>query len=158
MHPTLKVPTNALGLIAILSCLLAIINIGSTTAFYAIISLSTLSMYISYIFPIVFFLIRKLEGRHPAYGPFRLGQWGIPINIFALAWAIFMIIWIPFPVTLPVTKDTMNYSAPVWIACFLFAIGDWFISGNKRFQVPAQVENDDQYDQDRNNEKTSDSQ
>lgn len=30
----------------------------------------------------------------------------------------------------------MNYAGPVWVACFLIAIGDWYISGHKRFQLP----------------------
>jgi choline transport protein len=140
VHPTLKIPTRALGLVSVLSCLLALINIGSTTAFFAVLSLSTLSLYISYMLPILFFLIRKLEGRHPVYGPFKLGKWGVPINLFALVFASYMVVFMSFPTFLPVTKSTMNYAAPVWIACLLFALGDWVVSGHKRFTVPANTE------------------
>jgi choline transport protein len=119
-----------------------LINIGSTTAFLAILSLATLALYISYLIPITFVLIRKLEGRPPNYGPFKLGRWGIPINIFSIAWGIFTIIWLPFPVSLPVTKDTMNYAAPVWGAGLAIALVDWFISGHKRFRIPAGVDTD----------------
>jgi choline transport protein len=138
----LKIPVNALGLVCALSCLLALINLGSTTAFLAILSLATLALYISYTIPILFVLLRKLEGRPPNYGPFRLGSWGIPINIFALVWCIFTIIWLPFPVSLPVTKTTMNYAAPVWGAGLIIALVDWFFSGHKRFRIPAGVDED----------------
>jgi choline transport protein len=90
----------------------------------------------------VFILIRKLEGRPPAYGPFKLGRWGIPINILAIIWSIFTIIWLPFPISLPVTKETMNYAAPVWAAGLFIALVDWFISGHKRFRIPAGVDAD----------------
>jgi choline transport protein len=92
--------------------------------------------------PISFILLRKLEKRPPVYGPFRLGRWGIAINVYALVWGLFTIIWLPFPVSLPVTKDTMNYAAPVWFAGLLVALGDWFISGHKRFRIPTGVDAD----------------
>ncbi|OCL10710.1 amino acid transporter [Glonium stellatum] len=136
VHPTLKIPTNALYLVAILCCLLALINIPSTTAFYAVISLATFSLYLSYIPPLVFLVIRKLEGKAPPRGPWNLGRWGLPINIFAICYAVFMVIWLTFPTTRPVTKDTMNYAAPVWITCFVLALADYFISGHKRFRLP----------------------
>jgi hypothetical protein len=90
--------------------------------------------------PIAFFMIRKLQNRHPNYGPFTLGRWGIPINIIALVWGIFIIVWLPFPTFLPVTKDTMNYAAPVWGGCLLVALIDWFINGHKRFDVSVETE------------------
>ncbi|OCK83721.1 amino acid transporter [Lepidopterella palustris CBS 459.81] len=136
VHPTLRIPLNALFLVASVSALLGLINIGSTAAFYAILSLSALGLYLSYIIPIIFVLIRKFEGKHPPYGPFSLGQWGIPINIFALCWGIFMIIWLPFPATQPVTGVSMNYAGPIMIFVLFLALVDWFISGHKRFQVP----------------------
>ncbi|KAF2428690.1 amino acid transporter, partial [Tothia fuscella] len=142
VHPTLKIPTRALGLISVLCAILALINIGSTTAFFAILSLSTLSLYISYMLPIFFVLLRKLEGRHPTYGPFSLGKWGVPINVLALVYGCYMIVFMSFPTLLPVTASTMNYAAPVWIACLLFALGDWFFGGHKRFKVPAGGEPD----------------
>jgi hypothetical protein len=67
---------------------------------------------------------------------------GIAVNIFALVWCVFMIIWLPFPTFLPVTKDTMNYAGPVWIICCMFAIGDYFWTGKNRFKVPEQVNED----------------
>jgi choline transport protein len=57
-------------------------------------------------------------------------------------WGIFIIIWLPFPGLLPVTKDTMNYAAPVWGACFLIAVIDWLITGHSRFNVPIEDEPD----------------
>jgi choline transport protein len=139
IHPTLKVPTRCLGLLTVLSCLLALINIGSVTAYNAILSLATLAQYISYWFPILFFLLRKLEGREPVYGPFKLGRWGIPINVFALTWCTFMIIWLPFPTFLPVTATNMNYAGPMWVGCCLLAIADYWVTGKNRFQIPKVV-------------------
>ena len=136
VHPRLKIPLRSLALVTILSCLLHIINIGSTTAFNAILSLTTLALYISYLVPISLILLRKLQGRLPAYGPFRLGRWGIPINLFAILYGLLIVIWLPFPPRLPVTASNMNYAGPVMLGVIIIALVDWTISGHKRFSVP----------------------
>ena len=137
IHPVLKIPVNAVILICVCCFLLSLINLGSTSAFYIVLSVSGIALYISYLVPITLILIRKLEGRHPAYGPWQLGRWGIPINLFAILYGLYVTIWLSFPVSLPVTAVGMNYAAPLWIATLMFALATWFFYGRKRFQVPA---------------------
>jgi amino acid transporter len=136
VHPTLKIPINSLLLVGAICCLLALINIGSSTAFNALISLPTIALYISYFIPIFFLVIRKLQNRHPVYGPFKLGRWGLPLNLFALVYIVYILTFLPFPTMLPVTAVNMNYAGPLVGAIILIALGDWFISGRKRFEVP----------------------
>lgn len=44
--------------------------------------------------------------------------------------------WIPWPIVLPVTAETMNYAGPVFLAVVVMALADWFIGGHKRFEIP----------------------
>ena len=120
----------------VVSALLGLINIGNTSAFNAILSLATVGLYLSYVIPLFFVLLRKLEGNPPEYGPYRLGRWSIPVNIAALAFGIFIVIFLPFPAMQPVTWANMNYAGPILIVVLLVALLDWSISGRKRFQVP----------------------
>lgn len=137
VHPSLKMPLNALILIGTCLVLLAIINIGSSTAFNAFISLPALALYISYFFPIFFLFIRRFTSSQPIpWGPFHLGFWGPIINLGAMCYIIFVLIWMPFPSFLPVDGLTMNYAGPIVGAVILGALVDWCISGRKRFQVP----------------------
>ncbi|OCK80086.1 amino acid transporter [Lepidopterella palustris CBS 459.81] len=136
VHPTLRMPTRALGLVAILCALIGLITVGSTAAFFAIISLGALGLYMSYLMPIFLFTLKKLQGEHPAYGPFSLGKLGIFINMYAVCWCIFVIIWLPFPSLLPVTAQNFNYAGPIMIGVLAIALVDWFVSGYRRFQVP----------------------
>jgi choline transport protein len=138
VHPTLRIPLNALGLVTIVVMLLNLITIGNTTAFFAILSLNTLALYISYIMPMVFFTLAKLRGDSIPFGPFRLGRFGLAINIFAIAYAIFIAIFLPFPPIVPVTAANMNYGGPVMAAVILFALLDWVISGRKRWKGPTE--------------------
>ena len=82
-------------------------------------------------------MIRKLQGRHPQYGPFKLGHWGIPINLVALLYILFVLSFLAIPPYKPVTKTNMNYAGPMVLAVILVALTDWFTSGRHRFQVPA---------------------
>lgn len=139
MHPKLQIPIPALLLVAFICALLALINIGSTVAFTALVSLPTVALYVSYFIPISLLVLRKLAGKHPKYGPFKLGRWGLPINLFSLAYIVFVLIWIPFPPGRPVTAQSMNYAGPLFLGVVFLALGDWFTTGKTRFKAPTGV-------------------
>lgn len=136
VNPKLQIPIQALGLTCGVVVVLSLINLGSTVALSAIISLNALAILFSYIPPIVLILIRKLSGEHPQYGPFHLGRWGIPINMFSLCFLVWGCFWMSFPVSYPVTAETMNWAGPIFVGVVLLALLDWFTSGEKRFVVP----------------------
>lgn len=136
VHPTLQIPIPALALTSIVCAVLALINIGSTVAFTALVSLPTVAIYISYFIPIFLLTLRKLQGQHPRYGPFTLGRWGLPINIFSLCYILYMLCWLPFPPERPVTTKNMNYAGPITLGVVVIALLDWVTTGRKRFTVP----------------------
>ena len=60
------------------------IAIGSTTAFFAFTSVTTIALYISYVIPT---LLLNTGGRARFVpGPFTLGKWSAPIGWIAIAW------------------------------------------------------------------------
>jgi choline transport protein len=139
VHPEFRMPINALCLVAICLLLLAIINIGSSTAFNAFISLPALALYISYFFPIFFLFLRRFVSKHHppvAWGPFKLGRVGPFVNIGAMAYIIFVLIWMPFPAVLPVNRWNMNYAGPIAGGVIIAAGIDWCINGRRRFSAP----------------------
>ncbi|KAF2849473.1 amino acid transporter [Plenodomus tracheiphilus IPT5] len=136
VHPKLKLPVNALLLVGTIVTLLSFIYIASATAFNALISLQAIGLHVSYFLPILFVLLRKLRGPPPPYGPFQMGVIGIPVNVFALIYLVFVVLWMPFPQVLPVTKDNMNYSGPIFGAVILGALSHWLVSARKTFKMP----------------------
>lgn len=116
--------------------MLSFVYLASAVAFNALISLAVLALDISYAIPIALLLIRKLEGAHPRYGPWKIGRFSIPVNVFALVFLIFSIIWVAFPPFYPITAETMNFAGPITIGIISLALLDWFTGGNKRFVVP----------------------
>lgn len=137
ISPTYRIPLRCLWLVSAVVLLLSLINIGSSAAFNAILSLSAIALYFSYLVPIVFLVIKRIRAPHEIqWGPFCLGKWGLPINIFSIIWAVYILIFLPFPPTLPVTAENMNYAAPVFIGVVLFAVVDWCFRGRFKWNGP----------------------
>lgn len=71
-------------------------------------------------------------------GEWNLGQYGMAVNVFAVIYTSYMLVFLPFPITLPVTGQNMNYALPIFAFVVFFAIGFWFIRGRKRWQGPVE--------------------
>ncbi len=133
-----KTPTRAMLLNYIVICLLSLINIGSTVAFNALLSLATISFYSSYALPILLFAIRRHSKTRPIqFGPWRMSRTlGEISNWVAIAFCTFLVLFLPFPPMLPVTAVNMNWASVVFIGVMGFAVVDWFVSGKGRFVGP----------------------
>jgi choline transport protein len=70
------------------------------------------------------------------YRPFKHGHYGITTNVLALAYLLYVVIWMPFPTMLPVTRSSMSYAGPLLGTVIVGALVDWTFSGHKRFKVP----------------------
>lgn len=57
-------------------------------------------------------MLRKIRHQPIEYDRFKLGNYGIPINV-ALMYLSYVVIWTPFPAILPVTGNNMNYAGPL---------------------------------------------
>jgi amino acid transporter len=123
-------------LVCVSCCLLSLINLGSAVAFNALIALPMLALYTSYLIPIVLLTMRQLTGKHPKYGPWRLGRYSVPVKLFSICYLLYVIVFLPFPTVRPVTSLTLNYAGPVMLGVVCVALLDWFTTGKKRFQVP----------------------
>ncbi|KIX94978.1 uncharacterized protein Z520_09288 [Fonsecaea multimorphosa CBS 102226] len=111
----LKVPVRMIVLVSVLQALLGFIYLGNTTAFNAVLSMAIIGMYLSYLLPIVYMVIYgRSKLSRDDYGPFKLGKAaGVLVNIVAIVWLIFAMIFSTFPNFQPVTAQNMNYSTVV---------------------------------------------
>jgi choline transport protein len=140
VDPTYHVPFRAIGLVSSTVVLLSLINIASTTALSAILALSTASISISYLIPIVLLVIKRLnvatDPEPIAFGPWTLGRWGMAINLYSIVFGTFVVIFVPFPTIIPVTALNMNYSGPVFLGLCILLTCDWMIRGKRRYTGP----------------------
>lgn len=132
-----RVPLRAVVLATIIASLLALLNIGSSTyiAFSAIISLSSLAVYLSYAVVLACVLYARLNGGFEP-GPWNLGRAGSTINLLGLIYTVYIMIWLPFPNYLPVTAANMNYCGPVFGLIVVGVASMWFIRGRRNWDGP----------------------
>lgn len=137
VSPRSRSPTNAVVLLFVCVSLLSLINIGSTTAFNALVSLTTLGYYFSYAIPTVLFAIRRYNKSDPiSFGPWTMGRFGLLVNLLAVAFCVFLVIFLPFPPYLPVTGTNMNYASPVFGAVMVLATLNYVLRARKKFTGP----------------------
>ena len=81
-------PMNAIAFAVVVAFLLGLPLIHSTVAFTAVVSISTIGLYISYAIPIFCRLTIGRRGFQP--GPFNLGLLSQPIGWTAVIWVLFI--------------------------------------------------------------------
>lgn len=53
-----------------------------------------------------------------------------------MVYLVYIIIFVAFPASRPVTSLSMNYAPPILIGFLVIAMVDWFARGRARFEVP----------------------
>ena len=136
IEPRTQLPLYSLGLSVTISYILALINIGSSIALNAIVSLVVAGLYTSYVVPITLILIKRVRGDPVRWGPWNMGRWGILVNIISIIYIILAVFFSFFPPTAVVTPATMNWSILVYGVVVLFSVGFWFGHGHKVYKGP----------------------
>lgn len=132
-----RVPSRAIVLVSVIVVLLSLLNIGSGSyiALSAIVSLSSLAIYLSYTVVLSVSLYARLNNSIE-FGVWHFGKAGTFINVFALIYTLYAIIWLPFPNYLPVTASNMNYSGPVFGVVLIGVVTLWFMRGKAKWDGP----------------------
>ncbi|KAL4996450.1 amino acid/polyamine transporter I [Aspergillus recurvatus] len=135
-----KIPVNAIFLSCLISCLLSLINIGSETAFNAIISLNVAALMYSYIISISCVIYRKV--RCPETLPARrwdMGPWGLPVNVVGLAYSCFALFWSLWPGQKHVTAETFNWSVVIFGGVFVVSLVMYVLKGRREYKGPVVI-------------------
>ncbi len=145
-----SVPLISIIVTTIIACLLSLINIGSSTAFNDVISLTIDGLYGSYLICCSLLLWRRCAGaislpneRSPnqhgtlTWGPWHLQGWfGIAVNAFACVYMIIILFFSFWPPVTPTKTSTMNYSALVTGAVLIFSVFYYLLRARKVYTGP----------------------
>lgn len=146
----MKVPLVSIVVTTIISCLISLINVGSSTAFNAVISLTIAGLYGSYLVCCSLLLWRRCTGaislpgegspiHHGTltWGPWRLrGSFGIAVNAFACVYMVIIIFFSFWPPMIRPNKETMNYSVVVTGGVLIFSVIYYLIRARKVYTGP----------------------
>lgn len=117
-------PIWALVLTTLIQLLLGLINLGSSSAFLAFVSVGVISLAVSYGIPISISLFHRRRDVNIA--KWTLGKpIGWTVNVIALLWIVFETILFSMPTVLPVTAASMNYAIVVFFG-FMTLSAIWY--------------------------------
>ncbi|KAK2775097.1 hypothetical protein FQN53_003312 [Emmonsiellopsis sp. PD_33] len=128
-------PVYATALAATIMGLLGIINLGSSAAFTAFISVGVMGLALSYAVPIaisLWFKRKEVEQARWSCGK-KLGTF---VNLVSLAWVALELVLFSMPSTLPVTPESMNYAIVVLTGFMSLSILWYIIHAHKVYKGP----------------------
>jgi choline transport protein len=137
--PGWDVPMNSIVVSFVVSCLLSIINIGSTIALNNITSLSLCAILSSYIASIGLVFWRRLTNRPLLPAKFTLSRpVGLALNAFSLAFLAIVLVFSFFPGSPNPTAASMNWAILMYGAVMIFALLHYFISARYVYDGPVE--------------------
>ncbi|KEQ97355.1 hypothetical protein AUEXF2481DRAFT_593059 [Aureobasidium subglaciale EXF-2481] len=120
VNDKLGVPLNAIFLVTLIQMLLGLINLGSSSAFTAFVSVGVIALAVSYAIPIIMSLLSWRKEVNTANWTLGNGI-GYGVNVIAVAWIGFELILFSMPGALPVTEVSMNYASVVLVGFLALA-------------------------------------
>jgi amino acid transporter len=115
ISPHSHVPVRALVLSGIVAAAIICLGLFFQNAIATIVNSAIIGIYAAFQMIVLGALAARLRGWRPA-GQFRLGAWGLPVNVVALAYGIGAIVDMAWPRT-PNAPWYMNYAMSVtWLA------------------------------------------
>lgn len=135
-----QIPVTSILVSTVVVILLGALNIASTTAFAAILSLTIVGLNLSYLMPITLILYRRIATpKLLSPGPFKLGKAGIIVNLLSISFLVFTSIFLLFPTTQPVTPKNMNYASTVLGGVLILITGDYLLRARRSYTGPTLV-------------------
>lgn len=95
-----------------------------------------MALYFSYAIALASVLYARYSTGGLKLGEWNLGRYGAYVNSFALVYTLYVIVFLPFPSTLPVDASNMNYCGPILLFVFAVAIFLWFYRARKYWEGP----------------------
>ncbi|EME80806.1 uncharacterized protein MYCFIDRAFT_35772 [Pseudocercospora fijiensis CIRAD86] len=132
----IPIPLNAILFSFSILVILALINIGTSTAFNSIISLATSATSFSYAVSVGCILSKRLRREPLPPARWSLGRLGLPMNVVALLFVVFTAIVSFFPVLAMVKPSTMNWSCVMFAGVFTIAAFDYILRGKRSYLGP----------------------
>ncbi len=131
-----QMPFRAMMGFIVLNLLTGLLVLGSSLAFYAIISGGGVALQVSYCIPILCVVLRGRQ-HLPPRPYFDLGRWGYAVNITSLLWSIVTILFYIFPQYVPVVGAiaNMNWAIVIIAGVVVFAGVYWFWKGRHEYLI-----------------------
>ena len=155
MSKRTSIPVYAVAASTLIACVLALVNIGSATAFNGVISISIAGLFSSYLLVASLLLYRRCtggivassrihgssptdsEGGKLVWGPWRIpGVLGIANNTFSCIYLLFVLFFSFWPTYAEVNTQNMNWSILVTGFFVVFSGVYYLVWAKKTYHGP----------------------
>ncbi|KAK4635121.1 hypothetical protein CLAFUR4_02155 [Fulvia fulva] len=138
VRPNSGVPANSVYVTLAFTCCMALIVIGSTTAFNIILSVSATGLFTSYLTVICTVLAKRIRGEPFPASKFSLGKFGWVANVVAVGFLVIAYVFLFFPATPRPDAKGMNWAFLVYGVAVLFAGGYYWVHGRHEYDGPVE--------------------
>jgi choline transport protein len=90
----------------------------------------------SYLVPIVLLISKRLKHEKISFGPWTLGRWGLPVNLFAAGYGLITVVFTFFPPSVPISAESMNYSSVVYVGVVILGLLYYVVKGREGYVAP----------------------
>ncbi|KAF5971106.1 GABA transport [Fusarium coicis] len=143
-----NMPVWSITTTCVISCIIGLINLGSSVVYNAIVSVAISGLYASYFMPAILLLYRRCDknyqirnihgdGQILEWGPWHLkGMFGIINNAFACIFITIVWFFSLWPPSTPVDAKSMNYASLMTGGIGILATMYYFLRANKIYVGP----------------------
>lgn len=131
-------PLNSIYVTILFVLLLSLINLGSTVAFMQVISLGVAAMLTSYLVSISCVMLKRLRGEPLLPSKFSLGKFGLAINMIAVVFLAFLLIFCFFPVAPHPKVADMNWACLGYGTVIIFSMVYYVFRARFRYVGPVE--------------------
>ncbi|KAE8158134.1 amino acid permease-domain-containing protein [Aspergillus tamarii] len=137
VNPRLHIPVNSIIVTCLFSMAMSLINIGSTVAFNAMLSLSTTALMATYLISIGCIIARRISC-DPPLPPSRwtLGRFGMPVNILAMIYASWSFFWSFWPNAYDVNAENFNWASVLFVGLMGISTIVYWTYARKHYDGP----------------------
>ena len=129
-------PVNSIFVVWGFVVLITLISLGSVIAFDAITSLQILALIFTYLVSLSCLIWRRLFGSPLPRSPWTLGRFALPINTLGWCYCIYLIIFLPWPVEVPVTVTNFNWALVMFVGIMTLSGLYYAVSARKVYKGP----------------------
>ena len=142
VNRTWHVPLNSIVFTMAFTIVVSLINIGSFTAFNALLSLSTVALMATYVVSITCVLLRRIRRQYLPPARWSLGKYGLPINACAVVYACWSFLWSFWPNSYSIDAQNFNWACVLFVG--LMGIGSllYFTHARRIYDGPVAIVKD----------------
>ncbi|KAB8217748.1 amino acid permease-domain-containing protein [Aspergillus novoparasiticus] len=125
VNTSLEVPVNSVIATGVIVTAICVLVFGPQTVQNGLFGTAGLFFVFAYLSPIML-LLKRGRKYIPQSRSFNLGRAGPLINILACCWGLTLAVFLCFPMYLPVTLETMNWTSVCAAGFSALVLGNWF--------------------------------